>query len=269
MNRESSKEIVEYFLNISIADSGEIFQKFSALPGALTGCGENALERYVYVPGKKKNAVVLVAHADTVWDTSYGNPLKTTAAHKDGVYYSTNPNCGIGADDRAGCAMLWALRDSGHSLLLVDGEEHGKVGARYLRKRNPKLFRQLNRHRFMIELDWQGTNGCLYNQVENTQAFKDYISSHLCFQDDQKKGGCDLQILCRRICGVNIGVGYHNYHRSAETLVLAEWENTYHKLTAFLQQEHPRFPIPLRKQIRFILGSIKKKLGDLLHRYHR
>lgn len=263
---ESSKEILDYFLNISISDGGEIFTAFSALPGAITDSGEKPLERYVFVPGKKANAVVLVAHTDTVWDANYGNPAQTTAVYQDGIYYSTNPQCGIGADDRAGCAMLWALRDSGHSLLLVDGEEHGKFGAKYLRKSNPKLFRQLNRHQFMIELDWRGTNGCLYNQVENTQTFKNYISSNLGFQDDHKAGGCDLQILCRRVCGVNIGTGYHNYHRPAETLDLAEWENTYQKLSAFLQQEHPRFPIPPHKQIHAVLITFKGKAGRLLCR---
>ena len=221
------------------------------------------MERFVFVPGTKKNAVVLVAHADTVWDTAYGKPAESSVAFADGIFRSTAPSCGIGADDRAGCAMLWALRNSGHSLLVVDGEERGKFGAKFLRKKNKKLFRKLNRHRFMMELDWSGTNSCLYNQVDNTQAFKDHIASQLGFQDAQQKGGCDLQVLCRNICGVNIGIGYHDYHRPSETLVLEEWENTLRRLSAFLEKDHPKFPIPIHKQAIAFLKRVKGKLGAI------
>lgn len=266
MHQESSREILDRFLNIPVSDSTEVFRIFAALPNAVFNEGENPFERYVFVPGTKKNGVVLVAHADTVWDKAYGKAAQSSVSFCDGVYSSATAECGIGADDRAGCAMLWALRGSGHSLLIVDGEEHGKHGARFLRKKNKKLFRKLNRHRFMMELDWRGTGGCLYNQVDNSAAFKNYIATYLGFQDDQQKGGCDLQVLCRNICGVNIGVGYHDYHRPSECLVLAEWENTYKELSAFLEKEHPRFPIPLSKQVIAFLKKVKGKLGSILRK---
>ena len=57
--------------------------------------------------------------------------LVSDVVFEDGVYSSGDDLCGIGADDRAGCAMLWLLRDSGHSLLILDGEEHGQVGAAF------------------------------------------------------------------------------------------------------------------------------------------
>ena len=123
------RQIVEQFLNMPLSNADEIFQMFSAMPGAIAKQGKKPLERYVYVPGTRAKRVLLVAHADTVWDRSYGKASETTVVFQDGVFSGTNPACGIGADDRAGCAMLWALRDSGHSLLLVDGEEHGKHGA--------------------------------------------------------------------------------------------------------------------------------------------
>lgn len=263
MQQESSREILGRFLSIPAADGSEVFRIFSSLPGAVTAAGDKPLQRYVFIPGAKKNAIVLVAHADTVWDTAYGKPAQSSVAFTDGIFRSATSSCGIGGDDRAGCAMLWALRDSGHSLLVVDGEEHGKVGANFLRKKNKKLFRKLNRHRFMMELDWAGTNSCLYNQVDNTQVFKDYIASQLGFQDAQQKGGCDLQILCQKICGVNIGVGYHDYHRPTETVVLEEWENTLQKLSAFLETDHPKFPIPIKKQMVAFLKRVKGKLGAI------
>ena len=266
MNNKTNIEILQQFLNFSLTNSQEIHDLFATLPGAIVGRGQKPLDRFVYVPGTNKNALVLVAHTDTVWDTYYGKPAETSVELKDGIFYSTNPACGIGADDRAGCAMLWLLRNSGHSLLIVDGEEKGKHGAHYLRKHHKKLFRQLNRHRFMLELDWQGTNSCLYNQVDNTQVFKDYIASRLGFYDSQKKGGCDLQVLCSKVCGVNLGVGYHDNHRPSETLAVEEWANTYNLLSTFLQLEHPKFSIPVSKQFKAFLRHCKGKCGSILRK---
>ena len=261
-----SKAILDRFLNIPIASSQEVFEIFAQLPGAIFHKGEQALQQFVYVPGTRKDRVVLVAHADTVWDTAYGKPQEAVLRYEDGIYSSGNEKCGIGADDRAGCAMVWALRHSGHSLLIVDGEEKGKIGAKYLRKSHKKLFRQLNRHRFMLELDWAGVGGCLFNQVDNTQAFKDYIQTT--YTDSQKRGGCDLQILCRDICGANLSVGWSGCHTPKEQLSLPQWEENLQILTAFLAKPQPQFKIPLKYKVRnFLLkcrsfaGGILRKLG--------
>lgn len=236
-------ETILSFLNTSLESGDEIFERFAALPNAVVGKGAEPLQRYVYIPGERKDRVVLVAHMDTVWDKAYANGFSGERAvvFEDGVFKSSNDNCGIGADDRAGCAMLWELKDSGHSILVVDGEEHGKHGARYLKESNPDLFSELNKHCFMIELDWMGTDGCLFNQVDNTKRFKKYIEEVAGFSYSKAKGGTDLGVLCRRVCGVNIGVGYKGYHTANEQLVLSEWENTFEKLSAFLEKPQKRF----------------------------
>lgn len=240
---EQSKEMLLEFLRMPLDDGEQILRRFAALPGAVVGTGEKPLQRYVYVPGTRADGVVLVSHTDTVWDKAYDRAFsgERDVKFENGVFSSTSPDCGIGADDRAGCAMLWALRDSGHSLLVVDGEEHGKHGARYLRKSNPKLFRKLNRHCYMIELDWMGTRSCLFNQVDNTEKFKADIQKSLNLTQGGSKGGTDLQVLCRNVCGVNIGVGWHGCHRREETLVLAEWENTLAELSEFLAKPQRRY----------------------------
>lgn len=239
----NNHELLSEFLSTPLDCSDSLFDRFAALPNAMTATGPEPLQRYVYIPGNRKDRVVLVAHADTVWDKAYGKPFSGTPeiSFENSVFLSANPACGIGADDRAGCAMLWALRDCGHSILLVDGEEHGKRGARFLRKANRKLFRELNRHCYMIELDWQGTNSCLFNQVDNTRKFKSYIEGVLGFADSKAKGGTDLQVLCKSVCGVNIGIGYRGCHTVKEHLIVSEWENTLEKLSAFLQQPQKRF----------------------------
>ena len=258
----TSQQILEEFLSCPLNSADEIFARFESLPGAICGKGKKQLERYVCIPGSRENKIVLVAHADTVWDDAYGKGATTEISFADGIYKGTNPDCGLGADDRAGCAMLWALRESGHTLLLVNGEEKGKVGARFLRKSNPKLFRMLNRHQFMIELDWCGTERCLYNQVDFTNKFRDYITNVLGFHDDKRSGGCDLQILCQRISGVNIGVGYHWHHLTEEFMNLSEWETTLAHLQRFLALEHPRFGIS-------ILRRIKRKFGNMKNLFTR
>lgn len=261
-----SKQIIEKFLSLPVSSADGVFAMFEKLPAAVAGRGAQPLERFVYIPGARKDRILLVAHADTVWDRAWGNPKENSFIFEDGIYRGTNPECGIGADDRAGCAMVWALRDSGHSLLIVDGEEKGKRGVRFLRQSYPGIFRELNRHRFMMEMDWAGSGGCLYNQVDNTERFKTYIAETLGFQDSKKKGGCDLQILCQRICGVNIGVGWHGCHTPGEMLDLAQWENTYHALSAFLEQEHPQFRVSLGARLKKLLRRLKSGMGSLLRK---
>lgn len=252
--------VLEEFLSTPLDSSETLFARFAALPGAIVGKGEKPLEQYVCIPGSRKDRIVLVAHTDTVWDAAYGNPRQTSVYLEDGIYKGTNPECGIGADDRAGCAMLWQLRNSGHTLLLVNGEEKGKIGARYLKKSNPKLFRLLNRHRFMIEFDWQGDSSALYNQVDYTNRFQRYITKTLGFPPAPKGGGCDLQILCHRICGVNISVGYHGIHRPGETLVVSQWEHTLSEMTRFLALSHPRFPVSFPKRMQKYKNAVLHKL---------
>lgn len=254
------EQVLFEFLNTPLECSDSIFDRFAALPNAVTGIGSESLQRYVYIPGTREDRIVLVAHIDTVWDHAYGKPFSgaQAVAFEGGIFFSANPTCGIGADDRAGCAMLWVLRECGHSLLIVDGEEHGKRGARYLRRSNRRLFRQLNRHAYMIELDWTETGGCLFNQVDNTERFKKYITEVLGFTDGKAKGGTDLQVLCRDICGVNIGIGYHRCHCAGEQLNVSEWENTLTRLSVFLQQPQPRFRTKLSPCVRFIKRCFHK-----------
>lgn len=264
ISTETSRKLLEEFLSYTLNTTDDIFARFESLPGAIAGRGSNPLERFVCIPGNRKNKVVLVAHADTVWDEAYAKPATTNVCFENGIFKSTNPDCGIGADDRAGCAMLWALRDCGHTLLVVNGEEKGKRGAKFLRHSNPQLFRFLNHHQFMIELDWRGTGGCLFNQVDYTKRFYKYIISTLGFQDDHKPGGCDLQILCHRVCGVNIGIGYHKWHCHEEYLSLDEWENTLSCLTEFLKLSHPRFGVSITKKLLRFAARVKGKLCRIL-----
>ena len=95
---------------------------------------------------------------------------------------------------------------------------------------------------------------------------KEYIFNELGFSEADATGGCDLQILCDAVCGVNVGVGYHRVHRPGETLVLSEWEQTLERLRIFLEKEHPRFTIPMGKRVVRYLRIFKSLLGRILRK---
>ena len=259
-----NKELLSEFLNTPLNSGDLIYEKFSALPSAIFEKGEKPFERYVYIPGTKKDRVVLTAHIDTVWDKDYtelgGCKVgEHEVIFENGVFRSGNVICGIGADDRAGCAMLWKLKDSGHSILLLDGEEDGKHGAWFLRNSNPKLYKELNRHSFMIALDHAGTNHVSFKQVDNTEKFKKYFTEKTGFVDQNVSGGCDLQVIAQSVCGANVGVGYHKYHSAYEYLDLAEWENTYEKLREFLSIKQPKHKTVLKRRfVKFARGTVGK-----------
>ncbi len=265
-------DVLFAFLRMPVTHTDDVFAPFAALPGAIDRKGGRAFQRFVYVPGSRKDRVLLVAHADTVWDRRYGIEINECreAQYGMGIYYSVSPEHGIGADDRAGCALLWALRDSGHSLLILDGEEHGKIGARYLRDHEKKLFREINRtHRMMLALDAPGNQTYSVNQVDYTTAFRQYIEEHLQVNRTGQSIGSDLQVLCRRVCGVNLGIGYMNQHYAQEVLFEAGWSNLCLKLESFLKQEHPVFPISRKKRLKrkikshmTLPGRIWRKLKD-------
>ena len=217
-----------------------VLVKFSALPGAVSGTGGD-MERFVYVPPTRDNAVLLVAHADTVAD----DDAEVALEEKRGVIRN---KCGIlGADDRAGCAMLWLLKDTGHGLLVTDGEESGGVGAEFLSAAFPDICDAINRdHGFAIEIDRRGGGDFKCYDV-GTEEFRAYVAHKTGFSEPDRSSFTDIVCLCRDICGVNLSCGYHNEHTAKEYLVKTEWHRTLTLLRRWLAEEElPRFPLNAR-----------------------
>ena len=221
-----AQQTLERFLDFPISASTAVFALFRSLPGAVEDHGEGK-QGYLYVPGTRKDRCLLVAHADTVFDACYVEETQTNrAVLEDGVYRGENPAASIGADDRCGCAMLWLLRGSGHSLLLLDGEEKGAIGANYLKDSNPDLFRALNEHCFILELDRRGNSDYRTYDLPVTEEFKAFIERETKYRLAEGSGRTDICVLCDAICGANLSVGYYDEHRPAERVVLAEWQHT-------------------------------------------
>ena len=214
-----------------------VSDKFAALPGAVKRTGGEK-EGFVYVPATRKNAVLLVAHADTAGD----GDMETVLAETDRVIF--NRRGILGADDRAGCAMLWLLRNSGHGLLVTDGEERGGLGTAFLTTAFPEIFDEINRrYNFMIQIDRRGKGDFkCYNA--GTREFRAYVARKTGFAEPDRRGFTDIVGLCRDICGANLSCGYYEAHTETEHLVKAEWRRTLTLLRAWLAEtDLPAFPL--------------------------
>jgi len=237
MEDELKIQTLMSFLEMPLDESDTILNQFKALPSArpFSAGGE---ERFVYVPGSRPDRVLLVAHADTVWREVHAPSI----LEQDGVLKSAVDDVGIGADDRAGCAILWWLRKSGHSLLITDGEEHGKIGANYLMNCQPQVADEINQHAYMLQLDRKNSNDCVYYNIPVSEDFKRFIQESTGYMEDQGTS-TDIVALCRDICVVNLSIGYYNEHSSHESLVIKEWLYTLETIESLLSHQQAHFDL--------------------------
>jgi len=244
------RELLTRFLTATEANVLEMFMK---LPGAVT----NKAGDYVFVPGKRSDRILLVAHADTV---SYDVPkivwIGDAVMRADSSIladapvmhgYSKSWGNALGADDRAGCAMLWDLFNGQHSLLITTGEETGGNGAKIAARR---LAEELSKHSFAIEVDRRGFKHAVFYDVA-TKPFKQHILGLLnnggSGWAEQQGSFTDISHLCPGIglCGVNLSAGYLHEHGETEVLLLGAWMETRAALCRVLRMpKHVRFELP-------------------------
>ncbi len=238
-------EVLGSFLEIPLGSADSVFDRFLEIPGAIYR-GEG-LERFLYVRGHRSNKVLLVAHADTFWDREYGldpGPINEISI-ENGEIRAVNDKFGLGADDRAGCAMLWLLRDLGHSLLVTNGEEHGQAGSFWLKNHNKRIYDEINRdHQFVIQLDRRNGRDFKCYDV-GTDEFRSYVAEKTGYTEPDRRFTTDIVTLCHEIAGVNLSVGYHNEHRENEYLNIAEWGHTLNVVREWLSEPNlDRFALP-------------------------
>jgi hypothetical protein len=242
-------EVLRSFLEIPLGSADGVFHRFLEIPRAIYR-GEG-LERFLYVRGSRSNKVLLVAHADTVWDHEYGyDPSLTHVIRiENGKIRAVDVELGLGADDRAGCAMLWLLKDLGHSLLVTNGEEHNQQGACWLKSHNKQIYDEINRdHQFVIEFD-RHNGGDFKCYDVGTDEFRSYVAQKTGYTEPDRRSSTDIKILCREIAGVNLSVGYHNEHHENEYLNIVEWRRTHEIVSTWLSEPNlERFPLPFREK---------------------
>ena len=233
---QSDNTVLKEFLSLPHRASA-VLGKFAALPGAVRRSGDPG-EGFVYIPGTRENCVLLVAHADTVGEEDIEIDLiedDSTIRNRAGI---------LGADDRAGCAMLWLLRNTGHGLLVTDGEESGCCGSCFLGNKYPRLFDEINgRYQFMLQIDRRGSHDFKCYDA-GTEEFRAYVAKKTGFSEPDRLRCTDIVRLCRDICGANLSCGYYREHSEAEYLVKSEWLNTLGILRTWLAESAlPRFPL--------------------------
>lgn len=203
--------------------------------------------------GTRPDAAVLVAHADTVWNIG-DRPTRfsvdvdvdapTALSVSDGIV-TRGPGSvtGIGADDRAGIAIMLETLDLGHTILVTNDEEIGMIGARKLRGLDSAVFDRLQQHRFFLQLDRKGTRDFKCYDV-GTDEFRDYVHKETGLTEPDRSSFTDIVTLCRDVPGVNISVGYEMEHSRNELLDLAAWEQALATVRSWLARPIPEFKLP-------------------------
>lgn len=237
------------------ASTEEVLHTFSGLPHAVRGDG------FVYVPGNRDylKRVLLVGHADTVrpkdLKLKYLKCVNNTFSAMDGP---------LGADDRAGLAMLWILNAEGsaHSMLVTDGEESGGTGAR---EAVESITGELFQHSFCVEVDRRGSEELVfYDGCANT-AFKLWLKEQFPGWTQGLGSYTDIATVCpgTLLCGMNLAAGFRREHTHSEKLVYADWLKTLKALQGLLAlEEYPKFGMPDEKEERPVFGMCNYKWLD-------
>lgn len=233
------KTVLEKFLNFNLDSAENVLAEFARLDNARYQGSTHPLESFVYIPGSREDRVLLVAHADTV----FGNQGKHKIIFEDGKYKSGEPDVGIGADDRAGCAILYLLKDMGHSLLITNGEELHCLGSYAIKAFYPELYAELNEHQYIIQFDRQRSHDYKVYNIPVSLEFKNFIEKNTGYSEPDKRSNTDITVLCSKICGVNLSIGYYREHKHDEYLVYDEWKHTLDIARKMLEGKQPKFPL--------------------------
>jgi len=221
-----------------------VLWEFAQLPNAKRiGTGDR---QFVLVEGTRSDRVLLIAHSDTKFNDA---KLEIGYDPDKNELVSLSKTLGIGADDRAGIAMLWRLKDLGHSLLIPNKEEEGCKGSRFLME-DEQWRKIINSHRFAIEMDRRNARDLVYYNV-GTRLFKVWCEKEFEGYKEAPGSFTDIGVLCdpqkhkeNCICGLNISVGYYGEHGPSEKLVISEWIHTLESLTRVLSKpDIPEFKI--------------------------
>ncbi len=231
------------FIDFPMSNTDDVIEKFKTLNGAIFREGGNPKERFVYVEGTRPDKVLLVAHADTIFDYYHIGGYNVDSTHQpifDGELLKSTGLHSIGSDDRCGVAMCWLLKDSGHSILIVDGEEPGDLGSvlgsQFIRNKNKDIYNTLNdNHKFMVQFDRMGFGQYKTYDV-GTVEFDKYIEQTLGLYKPNNLYYTDICILSRPdgVCGVNLSVGYYGEHTEGEYTNIQEWYESFKKYEQWL-----------------------------------
>lgn len=207
---------VEWFLTRSAC---QVAGRFLGLPGAVRQAVPGYAEPNVLVMPTRPDYLVFVAHSDTVFDD---HPRHAEPVLRGDVWSSGIAGRGLGADDRAGCALLWQLRKSGHALLIPAGEERGCAGSTEILS-SLEFMDVLVRSRALVQFDRRGANDvAIYDNASKSLAdrFASDFGHEVCWGSVT-----DVAILgpAAERPAVNFSAGFLNEHSGREVLHFSAW----------------------------------------------
>ncbi len=192
---------------------------------------------YLWIPPRRKAAVTLVAHVDTVFSRP---PTSNDIIDNNGVWTSLGAKDGLGGDDRCGVYIATVLaRKYDCGLLLTDDEEIGCLGAQALCE-NKALCKEIAKRTLclievdrrgigeVVNYDWGGESNELHKYVE-TRGFT------------AKQGSVsDVAYIAPAIArqAVNVSAGYMCEHTAAERIVIDAMEYTMARLSKIIVEIH-------------------------------
>lgn len=78
-----------------------------------------------------------------------------------------------------------------------------------------------------IQLDRRGSRDYKFYHLPVTDEFEKYVVESTGYECAGTTSRTDICVLCEKICGVNLSVGYYNEHHPEEILRYDEWLGTY------------------------------------------
>ena len=172
--------------------------------------------------------ICLIAHCDTVFNQP---PKEWIYDYKKQVLWCPT---GAGFDDRAGITAILKIINDGFRphIVFTNGEEIGGVGAYELIDFFPSCpFQEL---KFMIELDREGRNDCVFYHCNN----KTFIKKIESYGFRENYGSfTDISIIMPswNVAGVNLSVGYYDEHSKMERIYIKQLQSTIKKVENILK----------------------------------
>lgn len=192
-----------------------------------------------YLVVKGNTPILLVAHLDTV---HHELPI-TICKSKDGNILMSPQ--GIGGDDRCGVYALIKIYEESENkpyLLFTCDEEVGGVGANIFAKDwlYKKVSKDLDKIRFMIEIDREGIGEAVYYSCDNPK-FEDFISDNGFITEWGTYSDIESIMPIMGIAGVNLSAGYYNQHTKGEYINLEHLQYTIDQVKVLLTRQLQRF----------------------------
>ena len=72
---------------------------------------------------------------------------------------------------------------------------------------------------------------------------KRFIEHKTGFKEAEPYSSTDITILCGKICGVNLSIGYDYEHTPDEILVYKDWKRTLDIVRKMLEEPQKKFPL--------------------------